>query len=185
MTTKSIIGRGYIPRNVSAVCLETSGSTRLGEIEYRIIKNPYERTFEYRGLWGDMVLHRQKQMAINVLDTDTGLTYAVVYEPANLVRDDGVSEKTTGERNFIADATAFAERFEKQRKAGGDMDGHSLVIFAAKREKGKVSGMASIIGGDEDIFANLTSALTQNKRVRDHIGRAFIGAQLEKIFNTK
>lgn len=43
---KSIIGCGYIPRKAQAVCLKTNALTRLGEVEYKIIKDPYERTFK-------------------------------------------------------------------------------------------------------------------------------------------
>lgn len=43
---KSIIGCGYIPRKAQAVCLKTNAITRLGEVEYKIIKDPYERTFK-------------------------------------------------------------------------------------------------------------------------------------------
>lgn len=82
---KSIIGCGYIPRKAQAVCLKTDANTQLGEVVYKIIKDPYERVFEHREFFA-MMPTRQKRMAVNVLDANTGLTYAVEYEPANLVR---------------------------------------------------------------------------------------------------
>lgn len=86
---KSIIGCGYIPRNVQAICLKTHTDAKLGEVTYKIIKDPYERVFEHREFFA-MMPTRQKRMAVNVLDANTGLTYAVEYEPANLVRSTSV-----------------------------------------------------------------------------------------------
>lgn len=45
MNDKSIIGFGYKPNNVKAVCLKTNSTTRLGDVEYKIIADPYEREF--------------------------------------------------------------------------------------------------------------------------------------------
>lgn len=39
----SIIGCGYIPRDVEAICLKTKREAELGEVEYTIIAEPYER----------------------------------------------------------------------------------------------------------------------------------------------
>ena len=88
---KSIIGCGYIPRKAQAVCLKTNANTQLGEVVYKIIKDPYERVFEHREFFA-MMPTRQKRMAVNVLDANTGLTYAVEYEPANLVRSTSASK---------------------------------------------------------------------------------------------
>lgn len=91
MNDKSIIGFGYTPNNAKAVCLKTNHETRLGGAEYKIIANPYERQFVRvvtlpLSLFGEEKKVPYKAMAVNVLDTVTGLTYAVEYEPANLVR---------------------------------------------------------------------------------------------------
>lgn len=77
---KSIIGCGYISHNAQAICLKTYTDAKLGEGVYKIIKDPYELVL------GGMRLRPRKYMAVNVLDAFTGLTYAVKYEPANLVR---------------------------------------------------------------------------------------------------
>lgn len=45
MNDKSIIGFGYTPNNAKAVCLKTNSTTRLGDVEYKIIADPYEREF--------------------------------------------------------------------------------------------------------------------------------------------
>lgn len=39
----SVIGCGYIPRDVEAICLKTNREAELGEVEYKIIAEPYER----------------------------------------------------------------------------------------------------------------------------------------------
>lgn len=77
---KSIVGYGYISHNARAMCLKTHTYTKLGEGVYKIIKDPYELV-----LCG-IRLRPRKYMVVNVLDARTGLTYAVKYEPANLVR---------------------------------------------------------------------------------------------------
>lgn len=91
MNDKSIIGFGYTPNNAKAVCLKTNSETRLGGAEYKIIANPYERQFVRvvtlpLSLFGEEKKVSYKAMAVNVFDSVTGLTYAVEYEPANLVR---------------------------------------------------------------------------------------------------
>ena len=43
MNDKSIIGFGYKPNFAKAVCLKTNSTTRLGDVEYKIIADPYER----------------------------------------------------------------------------------------------------------------------------------------------
>ena len=45
MNDKSIIGFGYKPNYAKAVCLKTNSTTRLGDVEYKIIADPYEREF--------------------------------------------------------------------------------------------------------------------------------------------
>lgn len=91
MNDKSIIGFGYKPNNVKAVCLKTNSTTRLGDVEYKIIADPYEREFVELepvplSLFGEKKKVLHTAMAVNVLDSVTGLTYAVEYVPANLVR---------------------------------------------------------------------------------------------------
>lgn len=190
MTTKSIIGRKYVADGTKAIDLNLRQEVELGTThKYTIIADPYVCEY-YRSPFSEsgslqMPPRKVQMTAVNVLDNRTGLTYAVEYNPANLICDDCIHERPAGSQDFIADAADFAERVKAQSKAGKVVDGCSLVLFAAKRENGKVSGVASVIGSDADIFANLVSAISHNKQVRDHIGRAFIGAQLEKIFNTK
>lgn len=86
MNDKSIIGFGYKPNNAKAVCLKTDHETLLGDVEYKIIAAPYERAFikTLHNPGGTRV--RYNAMAVNILDPLTGLTYAVEYHPANLVR---------------------------------------------------------------------------------------------------
>lgn len=91
MNDKSIIGFGYKPNNVKAVCLKTNNTTRLDGAEYKIIADPYEREFVELepvplSLFGEKKKVLHTAMAVNVLDSVTGLTYAVEYVPANLVR---------------------------------------------------------------------------------------------------
>lgn len=73
------------------MCLKTNSTTRLGDVEYKIIADPYEREFVELepvplSLFGEKKKVLHTAMAVNVLDSVTGLTYAVEYVPANLVR---------------------------------------------------------------------------------------------------
>lgn len=91
MSYKSIIGFGYKPNNAKAVCLKTNSETHLGGVEYKIIADPYEREFVEiepmpLSLFGEKKKVRYNLMAVNVLDSVTGLTYAVEFAPADLVR---------------------------------------------------------------------------------------------------
>lgn len=114
---KSIIGCGYIPRNVQAICLKTHTCAKLGEGVYKIIKDPYELVL------GGIMRRPRKYMAVNVLDAFTGLTYAVKYEPANLVRP--TSEPKTDQPGEPVDFATRAGQIAEELKvmfdpAGGD-----------------------------------------------------------------
>lgn len=135
---KSIIGCGYIPRKVQAVCLKTDANAQLGEVEYKIIKDPYERVFEHRELFA-MMPTRQKRMAVNVLDANTGLTYAVEYEPANLVCS--TSEPKTSQPgkpvDFITGAVQIAEELKVMfNPAGGEFRTSAVLHFLRFRTTG-------------------------------------------------
>lgn len=131
---KSIIGCGYIPRKAQAVCLKTDANTQLGEVVYKIIKDPYERVFEHREFFA-MMPTRQKRMAVNVLDANTGLTYAVEYEPANLVRSTSVPKADQpGEPvDFATRAKQITEEFKVMfDPAGGGEFRTSAVLHSLR-----------------------------------------------------
>ncbi len=125
---KSIIGCGYIPRKAQAVCLKTNANTQLGEVVYKIIKDPYERVFEHRELFAMMPI-RQKRMAVNVLDASTDLTYAVEYEPANLVRS--TSEPKTDQPGEPVDFATRAGQIAEELKVMFDPAGGGFPTNAA------------------------------------------------------
>lgn len=125
---KSIIGCGYIPRKVQAVCLKTNAITQLGEVEYKIIKDPYERMFDHWGAFA-MIPTPKKRMAVNVLDTNTGLTYAVEYEPANLVCP--TSESKTDQPGEPVDFATRAGQIAEELKAMFDPAGGEFPTNAA------------------------------------------------------
>lgn len=119
----SVIGCGYIPRDVEAICLKTKREAELGEVEYKIIAEPYER--EWSNEMGMLLPfgrpETEKRMTINVLDINTGLTYAVEYEPANLVRSTpkpGVG-KPEGKVEFIDRAGQIVEELKEIFNNGG------------------------------------------------------------------
>lgn len=146
----SIIGRGYIPHNLLAVCHKTNNNVNLGDIEYRIIKNPYDRTFT-----GEQPCSMLKKrcMAIDILDKNTGLTYAVEYLPANLV--------PAGEKvDFITRARQFAQEINDEFVAKGEIRDKCGIAFFALSDNGdnKTASCVSFVGGRGDRIINSIAA---------------------------
>lgn len=117
----SVIGCGYIPRDVEAICLKTNREAELGEVEYKIIAEPYEREWSGGMLLPFGMPKAEKRMTVNVLDANTGLTYAVEYEPANLVRitSEPKTDKPREKVEFIDRVQQIAEELAGIFSAGG------------------------------------------------------------------
>lgn len=143
---KSIIGCGYIPHNAQAICLKTHTDAKLGEGVYKIIKDPYEMV-----LCG-IRLRPRKYMVVNVLDVLTGLTYAVKYEPANLVRSTSAPKTDPSEESvdFATRAVQIAEELKVMfDPAGGEFRTnavlHSLRFQTTETIKHRrASGMSAV-----------------------------------------
>lgn len=127
MGQKSIIGCGYVPRGARAMCLKTNretilgGTTHSGTAKYTIISDPYERELiktmrNPLSLSGEARI-RYKAMAVNVLDPLTGLTYAVEYHPANLVRKDAESPQAAVSKSPKMDSATYIEKINSYAKA--------------------------------------------------------------------
>ncbi len=177
---KTIIGCGYIPRNVQAVCLKSNQETKLGDVEYKIIKDPYERTFEDRR--GDIMRvypsspKMVKRLAVNLLDANTGLMYAVEYEPANLVR---TATEPKGDKQ---ENTPFAERMQRLVEELGEYvktdnkyaHNRGIVFFALEEntEAGTSSGSALVAGGGRNVIHAITAACAENPQVLEILKEA-------------
>lgn len=185
---KSIIGCGYIPRNAQAVCLKTNANTKLGEVEYKIIKDPYERVFEHREFFAMMPIH-QKRMAVNVLDANTGLTYAVEYEPANLVCSTPVPKTDQpGEPvDFATRAGQIAEELKVMfDSAGGGISDKCGVAFFAVSDDGndKTSTCVGFLGGRGGrVSEAIASACSKNPQILEIVKRASIEAMFHRILD--
>ena len=185
---KSIIGCGYIPRKVQAVCLKTDANAQLGEVEYKIIKDPYERVFEHRELFA-MMPTRQKRMTVNVLDANTGLTYAVEYEPANLVCS--TSEPKTSQPgkpvDFITGAVKIAEELKVMfDPAGGGISNKCGVAFFAVSDDGNDETLTSVgfVGGRGDRVSEANaSACSKNPQILEVVKHATVKALFSQIFD--
>lgn len=182
----SVIGCGYIPRNALAVCLKTNANTRLGEVVYKIIKDPYERVFERQELFA-MMPRRQKRMAVNVLDANTGLTYAVEYEPANLVRstpEPGADKH--GEKVEFADrAQQIAEELAGIFSAGGGISDKCGVVFFSISDNGddKTSTGAVFVAGRGDrVIDSISAACSKDPKVLELVKRGTMEAMLRSMF---
>ena len=162
MEQKSIIGCGYVPLDVKAKCLKTKTEAKLGIHTYRIISDPYEGVLvkrvcppfspleEYRET-------RYKAMAVNILDPRTGLTYAVEYHPANLVRENAESPQAAASESSKMDSAAYIEKIisyaEALNKIAKDNpeignDCGVLLIFGRINENEKSCAGGGFVGGN-------------------------------------
>lgn len=175
-------------KNVQAVCLKTAANAQLGEVEYKIIKDPYERVFEHRELFA-MMPTRQKRMAVNVLDANTGLTYAVEYEPANLVCS--TSEPKTSQPgkpvDFITGAVQIAEELKVMfNPAGGGISDKCGVAFFAVSDDGNDKTLTSVgfVGGRGDrVSEAIASACSKNPQILEVVKHASVKALFHQIFD--
>lgn len=180
---KSIIGCGYIPHNAQAICLKTYTDAKLGEGVYKIIKDPYELVL------GGMRLRPRKYMAVNVLDAFTGLTYAVKYEPANLVRptSDPQIDQPGEPVDFATRAVQIAEEFKVMfDPAGGGISDKCGVAFFAVSDDGndKTSTCVGFVGGQGDrVSEAIASACSKNPQVLEVVKHASIKAMFHRIFD--
>ena len=180
---KSIIGCGYIPRNAQAICLKTHTDAKLGEGVYKIIKDPYELVL------GGMRLRPRRYMAVNVLDALTGLTYAVKYEPANLVRP--TLESKTDQPGEPVDFATRAGQIAEELKvmfdpAGGGIFDKCGVAFFAVSDGGndKTSTCVGFLGGRGGrVSEAIASACSKNPQALEIVKRASIEAMLHRIFD--
>lgn len=180
---KSIVGCGYISHNAQAICLKTYTDAKLGEGVYRIIKDPYELV-----VCGRMFRSR-KYMVVNVLDAFTGLTYAVKYEPANLVRSTSASKTDQpGEPvDFATRAGQIAEELKVMfDPAGGGISDKCGVAFFAVSDDGndKTSTCVGFVGGQGGrVSEAIASACSKNPQVLEVVKHASIKAVLHRIFD--
>lgn len=185
---KSIVGCGYIPRKAQAVCLKTDTNTQLGEVTYKIIKDPYERVFVLREPFA-MIPTRQKRMAVNVLDANTGLTYAVEYEPANLVRSTSapINDQSGEPVDFATRAGQIAEELKVMfDPAGGGIPDKCGVAFFAVSDNGddKTSTCVGFVGGQGGrVSEGIASACSKNPQVLEVVKLASIKAMFHRIFD--
>ncbi len=183
----SVIGCGYIPRDVKAICLKTERESNLGEVEYKIISEIHER------VWSNgMILpfgrpETEKRMTVNILDENTGLTYAVEYEPANLVRTtpEPEADKPEGKVEFADRARQIAEELAGIFSAGGGISDKCGVVFFTISDNGdgKTDSSAAFVGGRADrICESIAAACSKNSKVLGIVKRGVMEAMLHSVF---
>ena len=162
MGQKSIIGCGYVPRGARAMCLKTKTEANLGIHTYQIISDPYEGELVKRvrtplALLEEYHETRYKAMVVNILDPQTGLTYAVAYHPANLVRKDAESpQAATSESSkmdsaaYIKQIRSFTQALDQIAKDNPDVENDCgiLLIYNRINEDGKTYTGGRLFGGN-------------------------------------
>ena len=207
MNDKSIIGFGYKPNYAKTVCLKTNSTTRLGDVEYKIIADPYEREFVELepvplSLFGEKKKVLQNAMAVNVLDSVTGLTYAVEYAPANLIRPPKeykwgdieilvggrrlpvktITRECERKRPAVMDSDAFLRRMKEIAQEIDDitdanpdlLGGCSVAIFAANKTNAGLTtnGVSRVCGNPENLVDSISIPAKKNKNIAEVIGKA-------------
>ena len=206
MNDKSIIGFGYKPNYAKAVCLKTNSTTRLGDVEYKIIADPYEREFVELepvplSLFGEKKKVLHTAMAVNVLDSVTGLTYAVEYAPANLIRPPKeykwgdieilvggrrlpvktITRERERKRPAVMDSDAFLRRMKEIAQEIDDItenpdlpNGCSVAFFAANKTNAGLTtnGVSRVCGNPENLVDSISIPAKKNKNIAEVIGKA-------------
>ncbi len=207
MNDKSIIGFGYKPNYAKTVCLKTNSTTRLGDVEYKIIADPYEREFVELepvplSLFGEKKKVLQNAMAVNVLDSVTGLTYAVEYAPANLIRPPKeykwgdieilvcgrrlpvktITRECERKRPAVMDSDAFLRRMKEIAQEIDDitdanpdlLGGCSVAFFAANKTNAGLTtnGVSRVCGNPENLVDSISIPAKKNKNIAEVIGKA-------------
>lgn len=206
MNDKSIIGFGYKPNYAKAVCLKTNSTTRLGDVEYKIIADPYEREFVELepvplSLFGEKKKVLHTAMAVNVLDSVTGLTYAVEYAPANLIRPPKeykwgdieilvggrrlpvktITRERERKRPAVMDSDAFLRRMKEIAQEIDDitdanpdlLGGCSVAFFAANKTNAGLTtnGVSRVCGNPENLVDSISIPAKKNKNIAEVIGK--------------
>lgn len=185
---KSIIGCGYIPLEMQAVCLKTNMNTNLGDIVYKIITAPYERVFVRKNLF-DLTPKECKRMAVDVVDEYTGLTYAVEYEPANLVHP--TSESKTDQPGepcrfrYPCRADRRGTQIYVQLCGEGISDKCGVAFFAVSDDgNDKTSTCVGFLGGRGGrVSEAIASVCSKNPQVLEIVKCASIEAMFHRIFD--
>lgn len=189
MGQKSIIGCGYVPRDARAVCLKTDHETLLDGVEYKIIAAPYERSF--------IKLHnpgrtrfRYNAMAVNVLDPQTGLTYAVEYHPANLVRKDAAAPQAAASESPKMDSAAYikqirslAQALDQMAKDNPDVENDCgiLLIYNRINEDGKTYTGGRLFGGNSRALQfGLKKLFSDNSQFRSLLAKLIEKAAMKR-----
>jgi len=193
MEQKSILGCGYVPRDARAVCLKTDCEILLGDVEYKIIAAPYEREFikTLHNPGGTRV--RYKAMAVNVLDPLTGLTYAVEYHPANLVRENGAAPQVAANEPSKMDSAAYIEKINTFVKTLDrivkdnpeiENDCGVLLIFNRIDEGGKTCTGGRLFGGNSRALqVGLEKACRENPQFYPFLAKVAENVASRRAFN--
>lgn len=185
MGQKSIIGCGYVPRDAKAVCLKTDHETLLDGVEYKIIAAPYERAFikTVHNPGGTRV--RYNAMAVNVLDPQTGLTYAVEYHPANLVRKDAAASESSkmDSAAYIRQIRSLAQALVQMAKDNPDSynDCGILLIYNRINEDGKTCTGGRLFGGNSRALQfGLKKSFSDNSQFRSLLAELIENAAMKR-----
>lgn len=183
----SVIGCGYIPRDVEAICLKSNRKAELGEVEYKIIAEPCERVWSNGTLLSFSWPKTEKRMTVNVLDANTGLMYAVEYEPANLVRStpEPGADKHGEKVEFIDRARQIVEELNAMFSAGGGISDKCGVAFFSISENGdgKTStGAAFVAGRGDRVINSISAACSKDPQALELVKRGTMEAMLRSTF---
>lgn len=187
MGMKTIIGCGYVPRDAKAVCLKTDHETLLDGVEYKIIAAPYERSFIKLHNPGGTRL-RYDAMAVNILDPLTGLTYAVEYHPANLVRKDAAATESPkmDSAAYIEKINTYVKALDRIVKDNPEIENDCgvLLIFNRIDEGEKTCTGGRLFGGNSRALqVGLEKACRENPEFYPFLAKVVENVASRRAFN--
>lgn len=183
----SVIGCSYIPRDVEAICLKTNREAELGEVEYKIIAEPYEREWIIETIFPVSIgmSKTEKRMAVNVLDANTGLMYAVEYEPANLVRPsrEPRADKHVEKVEFVERARQIVDELEEIFNNGGGISEKCGVAFFSISDNGdgKTSSVNNFLGGRGDRIIDCIATCAENHKAVELVTKGVMKATVRTM----
>lgn len=190
MTTKSIIGCKYVANGTKAIDLNLRRKAELGTThKYTIIADPYVCEYYCSPFPDFMQLspRKVKMMAVNIHDDRTGLTYAVEYNPANLVCEDRTTNRPQTSVDFATRTQQIADELKVVFDSAGEgfSDKCGVAFFAVSDDgNDKTSTCTGFLGGRGNLVAAaIASACSKNPKVFEVVKRASIGTMVHQIFD--
>lgn len=173
--TKTLVGRGYIPKGCIAMDAKTGQDVDLGERAYHIVKYIYKKALTCKSDKGrEYKLDRE---VIDVVDMLSGRKYTVEFKPGNLVDDPEIVEAYEEDPGFMAEAEEFMMKMQEKVPKGC---GFSLIMIASQDSETERKTTGLLLGKPIQIADSVNRYLSNQPEIAGLIGAAALAARLKK-----